>query len=312
MIIILSTRGKMLTYSAKPDTIEQVQTEIQNWLGGRGKSGSRWLSFSRIPHKPTLRVFISHSAPDLKVEMKEGCLLFQVKKQRLNLNLEKFHIRTALEGKKLCLDIDRDPASEHHFLISTLRQFSQTKYPAFYTRVLRAVRSLEDDLPNALIDEATSAPTDHLVMLEALTSAPWVAELEEDDPIAAAKFRGLKRRQEILKAAGGTMTSEQVAEVLDLSRQAVDKRRSLNQLLALTQGRRGYNYPSFQFHEGKALDGLETVLKALSSVDPWMQLNFFTCPDERLGGKTPIEALRQGKAAQVAKIASTYGEQGAL
>lgn len=302
----------MLTYTAQPDSLEQIQTEIQKWLGGSVKSSSRWLSFSRVAHEPTLRVSISKSAPDLRVEMKEHCLLFQVKQQRLNLNLEKFRIRTALDDKRLWLDIGRDPAPERSFLINTLRQFSETKHPAFYTRILRAVLSLEDDLPNSLIDEATSAATDHLVMVEALSSAPWVTELEEDDPIAAAKIRGLRRRQEILKAAGGTMTSEQVAKVLNLSRQAVDKRRSLNQLLALTQGRRGYSYPSFQFHEGKTLDGLERVLKALSSVDSWMQLNFFTSPDERLGGETPIESMRHGKANEVVKIASTYGEQGAL
>ena len=85
----------------------------------------------------------------------------------------------------------------------------------------------------ALIDEATSAPTDHLVVLEAIRAAPWVAELASDDPIAAAKLRGLKRRRERLKAAGGTLTSEQVGEFLGLSRQAVDKRRASNQLLAL-------------------------------------------------------------------------------
>jgi hypothetical protein len=301
----------MLTHSVHPDTLEQVQAEIQNWLGGHSRSGSRWFSFARVPDKPTLRVFISHTAADVTVEMKDRCLLFQAKHQRLNLNLEKFHIRTAFENKKFCLDIARDPDPEHHFLISMLRQFSETKYPAFYTRVLRAVRTLEDDLSHTLIDEATSAPTDHLVMVEALSSAPWVAELEVEDPLAAAKLRGLKRRQEMLKAAGETLTSEQVAEILNLSRQAVDKRRSSNQLLALTQGKRGYSYPGFQFHEGKTLDGLESVLKNLSSVDPWMQFNFFTSPNERLGGKNPIEALREGKIEEVAKVAGTYGEQGA-
>jgi hypothetical protein len=43
-----------------------------------------------------------------------------------------------------------------------------------------------------------------------------------------------------------------------------------------------------------------------------MQLNFFTTPKERLGGKTPIDALRQGKGSEVRKIASVYGEQGTL
>jgi hypothetical protein len=85
-----------------------------------------------------------------------------------------------------------------------------------------------------------------------------------------------------------------------------------SQLLVLTQGRRGYSYSGFQFDEGKTLDGFEEVLKGLRAVDRWMQVNFFTTPNERLGGKTPIDALRQGKGSEVRKIASVYGEQGTL
>jgi hypothetical protein len=302
----------MLTYSASPDTIEQVQSEIQNWFGRRAKDKGMPCTFSRSPHKSTLRVFISYASNDFKFEMKERCLLFQVKEQQLNLNLEKFLITTAYQAKKFCLDIDRDPALEHRFLTSTLRQFTKTKYPAFYTRVLRAVKTLEDDLPNARIDEATAAATDHLVMLEALSSAPWVVELESDDPIVAARLRGLTLRQQMLETSGGTLTSEKVAKVLGISRQAVDKRRSSNRLLALTQGRRGYSYPSFQFEEGKTLEGLEEVLKNLSALDPWMRLHFFTSAHERLGGKTPIKALQDGLIAEVNCVASGYGEQGAL
>jgi hypothetical protein len=303
----------MLTYSVHPDTIEEVQSEIQNWFGsGRAKEKELPFRFSRSPQRSTLHVFISHASHDFKFEMKERCLFFQMKQRRLTLNLEKFLIRTAYEGKNFCLDIGRDPALEHSFLTSTLRQFATTKYPAFYTRVLRAVKSLEDDLTNARIDEATAAPTDHLVMLEALSSAPWVAELIADDPLVAAKLRGLQLRQQMLETSGGALTSQQVAEVLGISRQAVDKRRSSNQLLALTQGRRGYSYPSFQFDEGKTLNGVEEVLGELNALDPWMQLNFFTSTHERLGGKTPIKALRDGLVEEVKSVASGYGEQGAL
>jgi hypothetical protein len=244
--------------------------------------------------------------------MNERLLFFRANGQELNLNLEKFVVRTAFEDQQFCVYIDRDPEPQHHFLTSTLRQFEQTKHPAFYTRVLRAIRGLEEDLASTLIDEATAAPTDHLVVLEAVSSAPWAAELAEGDPLLAAKLRGLQRRQEILKIAGGALTSEQVGEVLSLSRQAVDKRRSSNQLLALTQGRRGYSYPVFQFENGKTLQGLEEVLKALGDIDPWMQLNFFTTSDERLANKTPIDVLRDGKTQDVVRIAGTYGEQGAM
>jgi hypothetical protein len=303
----------MLTYSAQPETVEQVQAEIQNWFGSRFREKELPCTFLRKPRESTLHIFISHhQSEDMKFEMAERCLLFQFKQKRLSLNLEKFLIRTAYQGEKLCLNIDRDPALEHRFLAATLQQFRKTKHPAFYTRVLRAVKSLEDDLSNAVIDEATSAPTDHLVMLEAVSSAPWVSELASEDPLVAAKLRGLNLRQQMLKTAGGALTSEKVAEVLNITRQAVDKRRASNQLLALTQGRRGYSYPGFQFEEGKTLKGLEDVLDKLSALDPWMQLDFFTRPNERLGESTPIEALRAGKVDEVASVASGYGEQGAL
>jgi biotin operon repressor len=178
--------------------------------------------------------------------------------------------------------------------------------------VLRAVKDLDADLPSTLIDEATAAPTDKLVMVEAITSAPWVSELEDEDPIAAAKLRSFKLRQEMTQKAGGVLSSGKVAEMLGISRQAVDKRRVANQLLAVTQGRRGYSYPSFQFEDGTTLDGVEEVLSNLSAVDPWMQLNFFTTPHERLGNQTPIEALRSGRVVDVVRAASGYGEQGAM
>src|SRR5215467_543830 len=145
----------MLTYSVHPDTIEQVQAEIQNWFGSSRVKEKELPTFSRSSQRATLRVFISHASDDFKLEMKGRCLFFQMKQRRLTVNLEKFLIRTAYQGKKFYVDIDRDPALEHSFLNSTLRQFTTTKYPAFYTRVLRAVKSLEDDLTNDRIDEAT-------------------------------------------------------------------------------------------------------------------------------------------------------------
>ena len=260
----MSTGGLMYTYSAKPSTIEEVQTTIENWFGARYKEAKPPCTLSRESNQTGLNVFISHSAHhDLKVEMIERCLLFQVKHTRLNLNLERFLVRSAYEGEKLCLRIERDPELEHRLLVSILKQFSKTKHPAFCTRMLRAVKDLETDLTSTLIDEATAAPTDQLVMLEALSSAPWVSELAAQDPIVASKLRGFELRQEMLKKSGGVLSSGRVAELLNVSRQAVDKRRAANQLLALTQGRRGYSYPSFQFEDGKTLDGLEEVLRNL-------------------------------------------------
>lgn len=49
----------------------------------------------------------------------------------------------------------------------------------------------------------------------------------------------------------------------------------------------------------------------MKGLDGWMQLVFFTSPNEKLEGKTPIESLHQGLASKVG-VASTFGEQGAV
>jgi len=303
----------MRTDSANPNTIEEVQTTIENWFGAHYREAKLPYTLSRKPNETGLNVFIAQAVHgDLRVEMIERCLLFQVKHTRLNLNLERFLVCSAYEGEKLCVRIERDPELEHRLLASILKQFSKTKHPVFCARMLRAVKNLETDLTTTSIDAATAAPTDQLVMFEALSSAPWASELAAEDPIVASKLRGFELRQEMLKKSGGVLSSARVAELLNVSRQAIDKRRAANQLLALTQGRRGYSYPSFQFEDGKTLDGLEEVLRNLSALDPWMQLRFFTSPHERLGNKTPIEALRTGRVSDVVRAASGYGEQGAI
>jgi hypothetical protein len=294
-----------------PETLDQIQSSIVAWFGNVSKGKNIPVSFSRTPKSPTRLCFVSTFSDDFKLELNEQCILFQVKSHRLSVYLDNFTVQTAFEDKKLCLNIKLHPRPQHRFLDSALREVAETKYPAFVSRVLRVLKSLEEDLSNARIDEATAAPTDYLVILDALSASPMARRLVSDDPFAAAKLRGLKRKQQMVEEAGGTMSSEQVSDVLGLSRQAVDKRRASNQLLALTQGKRGYSYPSFQFDDGKTLKGLEQVLQELKSLDPWMQLSFFSSPNDRLNGETPIKALRSGNLNEVVRAAGGYGEQGA-
>jgi hypothetical protein len=254
---------------------------------------------------------VSYATNDIRYEVEPDLFQIVAKSWRLHLNLEPFLVKTEFAKDKFCLWIESNPEASHRYFSSVLRDLTTTKHPAFYSRVLRAFRQLENDLPAALIDEATAAPTDYLVAVEALSSAPETTQLVAEDPFIAAKFRGLKRKQQMLEAAGGALSSERVAEALGISRQAVDKRRASNQLLALTQGKRGYSYPSFQFEDGKTITGLEKVLGELKDLDPWMQMVFFTAPNERLGGKTPLEKLRKDLVSDVMAVASGYGEQGA-
>jgi len=302
----------MLTYIEHPETLDQVQVTLEKKLGDPNKSKKPSYLIDRPSSSSNRLCFISYAQSDFRCEVKHDLVQIIAKTWRLNLNLDKFDVSTEFAKDRFCVWIKSNPESTHRYFSSALRELAGTKHPAFYSRILRAFKKLEGDLSSDLIDEATAAPTDYLVVLEALSSAVESSQLIADDPFIAAKFRGLKRKKQMLETAGGTLTSEQVAEVLGISRQAVDKRRLSNQLLALTQGKRGYSYPSFQFDDGRTIPGLEEVLGELKSLDPWMQMVFFTNPHERLGVKTPIERLQKGSIEDVKSIAVEYGEQGAL
>ena len=301
----------MVTYSSHPKTLDEIQAAIQKHLGDPGRKNPSY-SIDRPSRASNRLCFTSRATRDVRYEVQTDLLQIVAKSWRLHLNLEFFRVRTEIANETFCLWIESHPETTHRYFSSLLHDLKTTKHPAFYARILRAFRRLEKDLPVTLIDEAMAAPTDYLVAVEALSSAPETSELMAEDPFVAAKFRGLKRKQQMLEAAGGALTSEQVAEILGISRQAVDKRRAANQLLALTKGKRGYSYPGFQFEDGTTIPGLEEVLDELRDVDPWMQMVFFTSPHERLEGKSPLDQLRKGLLHEVKAAASGYGEQGAV
>src|SRR5438128_1031345 len=294
-----------------PSTLDQIQASILDWFAGVSKGVELPIRFSH-PSKPSNRLCLfSTPTADFKVGIDQRTILLQVKRHRLSVVLDQFDVRTEFEDRRVCFQIEPHPKPEHRFLDLALREVAETKHPAFVSRLLRVVTNLEKELPQGRINEAIAAPTDYLVFLNALSASPLASESVADDPLAAAKFRGLERKRQLVEASGGVLSAQGVAELLGITRQAVDKRRAQNQLVALTQGRRGYSYPWFQFEDGKTLPGLEEALQELKSFDPWMQLDFFVNRNDRLSGITPVAAVRVGNQSEVLRAARSYGEHGA-
>ncbi|MUL39270.1 hypothetical protein [Gloeocapsopsis dulcis] len=148
-------------------------------------------------------------------------------------------------------------------------------------------------------------------MVEVFTRPEALKALAPTDPLAAARFKGVQVKRELLYGDGQPLKSEEVAQLLHVTRQAVDKRRSKGQLLGLSLGRRGYLYPAWQFQAGQVLPGLERVLASLKDYDPWTQLMFLKTGDVRLDGATPLERLQAGEVDAVVWAAECYGIQGA-
>ncbi len=159
---------------------------------------------------------------------------------------------------------------------------------------------------NAIVESNQGSDFDTL--LEFLNDPDFLADATKTDPLAAAKLKGAKFKHDLLK---GTLSSEEIAKLLGISRQAVDKRRHNGKLLAFSQGRRGYAYPSWQVENGQVTAGLDQVLQVLSEYSEWTQAMFLTTGDLHLHGQTPLECLRLGKTQEVLTAAKIYGEQSA-
>lgn len=144
--------------------------------------------------------------------------------------------------------------------------------------------------------------------ISALTAPELLAELAPTDPLAGSRLRGMKVKQNLLYSDEQPLRSEEVAQLLGISRQAVDKRRGKRQLLAVSLGKRGYFYPLWQFKDGGVLVGLDVVLGALARFDAWTQLMFMKTGDLRLDNLTPLECLVAGNIDAVVSAAACYGE----
>ena len=168
---------------------------------------------------------------------------------------------------------------------------------AFLTRVIEGLIEIADS--SNLVD-ITAANSNYEVLLAALQTPEALSLLSKRDPLAKAKLRGLQLKQKLIEAEGGCGNSEEIAEMLGVSRQAINQRRQRGKLIGLSRGKGKNIYPLWQFTDtGKTLSGLEAVLEQLSEVDPWTQVAFFLNPNLRLENKTPLEMLRIGEVEPV-------------
>lgn len=154
------------------------------------------------------------------------------------------------------------------------------------------------------------ADSDIDALVGLLKEAAVLDQVRAQQPLLQARIRGIERRRAMIEEAGGAVSVAQAAEMLGISRQAVEKRLKAGSLLGVRIGARTV-VPAFQVDAGESMRGLDRVLKALGVSDPWMRLNFFLTRDRRLKGRTPLVALASGKVDEVVRAAGAYGVHGA-
>jgi hypothetical protein len=211
--------------------------------------------------------------------------------------------------------LEASPRAPAEALDAARRALEVASRPArsvFVTRALNAIATLGRDVPETALAAASTAPVDYGVLVRALADPGAMEAMRRADPLAPARLRGIETRQRLIEAEGGTLSVTEVAKILGVSRQAVDKRRQAGRLIGLKRGRRGYAYPAWQFTAGGTIAGLEDVLDVLRGHDPWMQVTFLLDSNSRLEGSSPLAELRKGNTHAVREAALSYGEQGAV
>lgn len=197
--------------------------------------------------------------------------------------------------------------------LERVRLTVEHEQPLMRTLMMRAIDAVLQF--NALSEDsaqsAATAPTNFAVLLRALSAGEILKDLRSVEPLAPAFIRGIEAKRKLVEGHGGALSAEQVAGILGVTRQAVDKRRRAGKLLGLTTGRYGYRYPAWQFTDSGVVPGLQDVLAVLAPHDEWMQAAFLVGENPRLDGRKPIDLLNAGKSDAVLYAAEVYGEHGA-
>jgi hypothetical protein len=209
------------------------------------------------------------------------------------------------------------PRSTVEAAAEALRASADPVAGAFLARTMHALARLATEIDAGALSDAAGAPSDYQVLLRAMQQPEALPALSPkpedvtDELLARLSTRGLLEREQILQSDGGAVSAQGVARLLGISRQAVDKRRKAGTLIGLSQGRRGYAYPLWQFDRGRTLAGLEAVLAELGETSPWMRALFMLGHNVALDGERPLDELRRGHVEEVLRAARLYGEQGA-
>ena len=172
----------------------------------------------------------------------------------------------------------------------------------------RSIEALDRIASTASIDslaDALAASTDVGTLARALGDSEVIgAAVISLEPLAPLVARNAEHRLELIKAAGGMLNASEAAVLLDITRQAVDKRRRSNGLLGLRQGG-DWVYPRCQFDEARhdVVADLPRFLREAEITNPWVVLDLLLSVDDALGGRTPLEILRaDGWTGAIARL----------
>ena len=136
-------------------------------------------------------------------------------------------------------------------------------------------------------------------------------KMSEKEAKAIVLARGAIARKQLESANGGSISAEEVADLLGLSRREVNHLRKSKSLVAWRNTHGKWHYPVWQFDQGRIRPGIRECLRSLASERPWNHMLFFLSPRESLGGRRPLDLLIGGPIEKAETVARRHDQHGA-
>jgi len=173
-------------------------------------------------------------------------------------------------------------------------------------------RSMAEGFRSAVarVAEQASDPLTAMEVMLATIQDELAATPKPGTGLAMALGRGVLAREQLKMAEGGSYSAEEARLQLGgLSKEAVLKRYRKGRLLGWREARQNaVRFPAWQFSDGNVLRGLPEVLEALNRIDwmdDWGRVLFFLNPRRSLGGKRPLDLLRNGEFKRAVELAES-------
>lgn len=132
------------------------------------------------------------------------------------------------------------------------------------------------------------------------------ARREPTPYVSAAQTKALLSSSQAARAmrllADDMVTTQEAAELTGTSRVTINAWISKGRAIGLTQTRRGFRLPKWQF-EPAIWAVLPELAQALGTAEGWTILSFLESPLGGLNGRTPLQAIEQGEAMRVLQLA---------
>ncbi len=144
----------------------------------------------------------------------------------------------------------------------------------------------------------TSASTNRHRSTDSLSHAsPYVSASQTQALLAGSLAARMVRLD-----ANDMLSTDQAADLVGTTRVTINAWIAKGRAIGLTQTRRGFKLPSWQF-EPALWEAIPQLSKALGTPEGWALLTFLETPAGALGGLSPRQAIEQGHSAQVVELA---------